>query len=170
MTVIALVMYSVGMIAFGLREILGKVFYSLQDTKTPMMNGAIAVIMNIILNLVLVRYFKLAGLALATSISAIICILLLFNSLKKKIGYFGQDKILNTIIKSIISASVMGVITYLSYNSLSTVLNNGFIYDMLSLFGSIIIGFIIYIILVTLLKVEELNIIKDIIKRKTYKS
>lgn len=58
-----------------------------------MINGAIAMIMNIVLNIILVKYLQLAGLALATSISAIVCIFLLFGSLKKKIGYFGQDKI-----------------------------------------------------------------------------
>ncbi|MGO0916133.1 lipid II flippase MurJ [Clostridioides difficile] len=41
------------MTAFGLRDILGKVFYSLQDTKTPMVNGIISVGVNIVLDLVL---------------------------------------------------------------------------------------------------------------------
>ena len=85
MTAIALIMYSIGMVAFGLRDIIGKVFYALKDTKTPMINGAIAMIMNIVLNIILVKYLQLAGLALATSISAIVCIFLLFGSLKKKI-------------------------------------------------------------------------------------
>ena len=48
-----------------------------------MINGAIAMIMNIVLNIILVKYLQLAGLALATSISAIVCIFLLFGSLKK---------------------------------------------------------------------------------------
>ncbi|MEG2789702.1 MAG: murein biosynthesis integral membrane protein MurJ, partial [Romboutsia sp.] len=39
LTATALVFYSVGMVGFGLRDILGKVFYSLKDTKTPMING-----------------------------------------------------------------------------------------------------------------------------------
>ena len=112
MTAIALIMYSIGMVAFGLRDILGKVFYALQDTKTPMINGAIAMVMNIVLNIILVKYLQLAGLALATSISAIVCIFLLFGSLNKKIGYFGQDKIIKTTIKSIVSAAVMGLIIW----------------------------------------------------------
>ena len=68
MTAIALIMYSIGMVAFGLRDIIGKVFYALKDTKTPMINGAIAIIMNIVLNIILVKYLQLAGLALSTSI------------------------------------------------------------------------------------------------------
>ena len=50
MTSYALFFYSIGMIGFGLRDILSRVFYSIQDTKTPMINAAIGMILNIILN------------------------------------------------------------------------------------------------------------------------
>lgn len=169
MTVIALIMYSFGMVAFGLRDILGKVFYSLQDTKTPMINGILAMIMNIILNIILVRYLGIAGLSLATSISAIICIFLLFNSLNKKIGYFGQDMIIKTTLKSIVSALIMGVVTYFGYDLISSILGNGFIYEVISLFASILLGAIVYGTLVIVLKVEEVNIIMYMINKKILK-
>ena len=170
MTAIALIMYSIGMVAFGLRDILGKVFYALQDTKTPMINGVIAMIMNIVLNIILVKYLQLAGLALATSISAIVCIFLLFGSLKKKIGYFGQDKIIKTTIKSTVSAIVMGIITYFVYNMISNLLGVGFVKEAISLAVSIGIGAIAYVILVVVLKVDEINIINDMLKRKLSKT
>lgn len=166
MTATALIMYSIGMVAFGLRDILGKVFYSLQDTKTPMINGIIAMGINIVFNLILVRYLQLAGLALATSISAIICIFLLFISLKKKIGYFGQDKIIKTTIKSIIAAILMGIITYFTYNLLSYTLGNKSIEEAISLLGAIGIGSIVYGVLVIVLKVEEVSILIELIKKK----
>lgn len=164
MTAIDLACYSIGMIGFSLREILNRVFYSLQDTKTPMVNGAIAVGMNIVLNIIMIRFLGHAGLALATSISALICIVLLFNSLKKKIGYFGQDKIRSTIIKSLIAASGMGVITIISYKLLANVLGLGFIQEAVALFGSVGIGAIVYAVLVVLLKVEEVNVIVNMVK------
>ena len=166
MTAIALTMYSIGMVAFGLMDILGKVFYALQDTKIPMINGAITMIMNIVLNIILVKYLKLAGLALATSISTIVCIFLLFVSLNKKIGYFGQDKIIKTTIKSIISAVIMGVVTYFSYDIVSNLLGVGFVKEAISLVVSIGTGAITYGILVILLKVDEVNIITNMIKKK----
>ena len=64
MTSIALVMYSVGLVAYGLRDILNKVFYSLQDTKTPMIYGAVAMGLNILFNIGLSLFMGLAGLAL----------------------------------------------------------------------------------------------------------
>lgn len=169
MTAIALIMYSIGMVAFGLRDILGKVFYALQDTKTPMINGAMAMIMNIVLNIILVKYLQLAGLALATSISAIVCIFLLFGSLKKKIGYFGQDKIMKTTIKSIVSAAIMGVVTYFAYDIVSNLFGLGFIKEAISLVVSVGIGAITYGILVVVLKVDEVNIIISMMKKKLNK-
>lgn len=165
MTAIALIMYSIGMVAFGLRDILGKVFYAFQDTKTPMINGAIAMIMNIVLNIILVKYLQLAGLALATSISAIVCIFLLFGSLKKKIGYFGQDKIIKTTIKSIVAAVVMGTVTYFVYNIVSNLLGVGFVKEAMSLVISVGFGAITYGILVIVLKVDEINVITNMVKK-----
>lgn len=166
MTAIALSCYSIGMIGFGLREILNRVFYSIQDTRTPMINGALAMCMNILLNIILIKFLGHAGLALATSISALICIVLLLNSLNKKIGYFGQDKIMKTTLKSLISAIAMGVITYFIYNILSSILGLGFIQEVVSLFISIGIGAIVYGALVIILKVEEVSIIINMVKNK----
>lgn len=168
-TAIALACYSVGMIGFSLREILNKVFYSLQDTKTPMLNGALAMGMNIILNIILIRFLGHAGLALATSISALICIVLLFRSLKKKIGYFGEDKILKTMIKSLIAAIVMGVVTGGVYNLFAKALGVGFIKEAISLFASVGIGALVYGVMVIVLKVEEVNIVIDMVKKKLNK-
>lgn len=166
MTAIALACYSIGMIGFGLREILNKVFYSIQDTKTPMINGALAMGMNIVFNIILVKFLGYTGIALATSIAALICIILLFNSLKKKIGYFGQDKIIKTTIKSLIAAIVMGLVTYFTYNILANILGTGFIKEALVLFGSVVIGALVYAILVIVLKVDEVSIVTNMIKKK----
>ncbi|WP_250674387.1 murein biosynthesis integral membrane protein MurJ [Paraclostridium ghonii] len=166
LTATALVFYSVGMIGFGLRDILGKVFYSLKDTKTPMVNGMISVALNIVLDIVLVKVMGHGGLALATSLSALICILLLFRSLKKKIGYYGQDKIKSTFIKILISSLVMGVVTYFTYKFLFGILGLGFIQEAIALGTSIALGGAIYTVLIVVFKVEEVNMAIDMVKRK----
>ena len=166
LTSTALVFYSVGMVGFGLRDILGKVFYSLKDTKTPMINGVIAMVLNVILNIALVKVMGYGGLALATSLSAIICILLLFASLKKKIGYYGQDKIKITFIKSLIASLCMGVVTYFVYKFFSGMLGLGFIKEAIALVLSIGAGALVYAILVILLKVEEIDMLTSMVNKK----
>ena len=169
MTASALFFYAIGIIGFGLRDILSRVFYSIQDTKTPMINGAIAMILNIILNIILVKYMKHSGLALATSISSIICIILLFISLSKKIGYFGQDKIISVLIKSVISALFMGVGTKFSYNFINSLMGTSFIEQAISLGSSIVVGKAIYFICILILKVDEVTYIIELIKSRLNK-
>lgn len=71
-TQILLGWYSVGLIFMGFRESLTKVFYSLKDTKTPAVNATIGFIINILLNLTLPLMWGVSGLAISTSITALI--------------------------------------------------------------------------------------------------
>lgn len=166
MTAIALACYSIGMIGFGLRDILGKVFYSIQDTKTPMLNGAIAMCLNILLNIIFIKTLGYIGLALATSISSIVCIISLFINLRNKIGYFGQDKIVNTSIKVFGSSILMGIITHITHKLMNILLGIGFINEVIILIISISIGAISYILTISKLKVEEIYIILNIARKK----
>ena len=108
MTASALIFYSLGMVFYGYRDVLNRTFYSLQDTKTPMINGMMTVGFNIVMNLVLVRYMQHSGLALATSLSAAVTTILLILNLKKKISGLGGKKILGVFIKSAASSIIMG--------------------------------------------------------------
>jgi putative peptidoglycan lipid II flippase len=65
-----LIAYLAGLIFYSINKVLLNVFYALHDTVTPTVVSVVAVLVNVILNWVLMGYFKAAGLALATSISA----------------------------------------------------------------------------------------------------
>jgi len=152
MTSQALFFYAIGMIGFGLRDILSRAFYSLQDTKTPMINASIAVVMNIILNIILSKYLGIGGLALATSISALFCTLLLLFSLRKKIGPLGLKNTSITFIKILSASIIMGIISKLSYDSLINYLSGN-----LSLLIAIAIAGIVYFFIIYFIKIEEVD-------------
>lgn len=166
MTAIALSFYSIGMIGFALREILSRIFYALQDTRTPMINGALSMILNVILNLMLIKFMGYAGLAFATSMSAIICIILMFISLKKKLGYFGLENIISTITKSTIAAIIMGIACSIVYKFISSIIIGGFVLNAISLFITIVCGAIIYGILLLIFKVKEVYNMYEYVKSK----
>ena len=171
MTAVALTFYSIGMLGYGLRDILGKVFYSLQDTKTPMINGVIAMSLNIILNISFVKFtnMQLAGLAFATSISSLVTITLLFFSLRRKIGNFGEKNIFSVLVKSLISAGLMAIVTTFSYKFINNILGQGFIQNVITLGLAVLAGAIVYGICIILLKVSEVKVIIDGIKSKLKK-
>ena len=65
-----LIFYSLGLPGIAIRDIETKVFFSVQDTKTPMMNGILCALLNIILDICLIHRMGGVGAALATSLSA----------------------------------------------------------------------------------------------------
>lgn len=160
-TAYALLFYSIGMIGYGLREVLSRAFYSLQDTKTPMYNAAIAVILNIILNIILSRYMGIGGLALATSISAIFCTILLFINLRKKIGPFGVKSISISFIKVLCASLVMGFVAKFTYNYLTSIMNPN-----IALLIAIGTGSIVYFATIYFMKIDDVDNVINAIKRK----
>ena len=170
LTALALAMYSIGMVAYGLRDVLGKIFYSLQDTKTPMINGVIAMGVNMVMDVVFIQFWGLAGLTLATSLSSIACIMLLFRSLKKKMDYFGQDKIVKVTMKSLVASVIMGAVAYYSYHYMMRFTHRGGEIEFLVLCVAVVLGAAVYGGLVVLFKVDEVKIVTDVIKRKLNKS
>lgn len=169
MTSIALICYSIGMIGFSIREILNRIFYSLQDTRTPMINGVITVLMNIILNLIMIRNMGYIGLALATSISSIICAIALFINLNRKTSILNLNRIAKTLAKSIIAAFIMGLATHNIYILFSQIIGYGTIRELLVLLSSVVIGAIIYLALMIIFRIEEVNLIVNKIKFKLFK-
>ncbi|MFZ7133090.1 MAG: murein biosynthesis integral membrane protein MurJ [Eubacteriales bacterium] len=161
MTSAALFFYSIGMLGFGLREVLSRGFYSLQDTKTPMINAALGMVVNIILNIILSRYLGIGGLALATSISAIFTTLLLFISLRKKIGPFGMKQISISFLKILFASLVMGLLSKMSFNYLTTSLSQN-----LSLLLAIGVGALLYFVIIYFMKIEDVDVIVGAIKKK----
>ncbi len=169
MTTSAFIAYSVGLFALALRDVITKVFYSLQDTKSTLYIGAFAVVLNILFNIILVKPMGHAGLALATSLASIISIPLFFIVLRKKLGALGLKNTGVLFIKSCVSTAFMGVIVYFGYDFFSSLLGSGKISVLLSICLSAGIGGIVYFIVMIILKVKEMdffiNLFKNILKK-----
>lgn len=169
MTAGALVFYSVGLTASALKMIIIRVYYSLQDTKTPMINSFITLLVNIGLNLILVKFMNHKGLALATSLSAIITFTYLLYALRKKIGPFGLGRSIKCGAKSLLAGGVMGVIVYILDMNLTKYLGRGNIRELMSLLISAGVGALVYFILIYIMKVEEIKWVIDTVKERLAK-
>ncbi|MBP1919010.1 murein biosynthesis integral membrane protein MurJ [Youngiibacter multivorans] len=161
MTSNALLYYSIGMIAFAYRDVFSKVYYSLNDTKTPMINSVIGVILNIILNITLSYYLGISGLALATSISAYITSYLLIFGLKKRIVDFEFRKVWINVSKIFISSLIMGTVSYFVFQFTNMRLELG-----LALLISVLISMFVYLIVIITIKIDEIKYIMEIINKK----
>ncbi len=83
----SLMAFAIGLPAFVLIKVLASAFFSRQDMRTPVKAGVAAMVTNIVLNLALVGILAHVGLALATSIAAMVNAGLLYFWLKRQRAY-----------------------------------------------------------------------------------
>lgn len=166
LTSFAVLFYCPSMIANGTRGMLNKAFYSVKDTKTPMINSLIGVFFNVILSLVFINFMSVAGITLAASVSAIITTILMIFSLNRKLKNIGINKIFKAFSKILIAASVMGILLYFMNKGLSMKFGCDLKGSLISLLICFISGVIVYFASIHVLKLEEYVYALDLIKEK----
>ena len=153
--------YSLGMSGSGINLILARTFFALQDTRTPMVNSAISMGINVVLSFTLAPVIGIGGIALATSTASIITALLLFKSLRKKLGQLHLKRMIPSFIKICAASAVSAVIAWIFYT-----LPGAGTSDPLLLAISILLMITIYSGLIYILKVEGADtFVKSIIRR-----
>ena len=88
---LSLMAYSLGLLPFIFIKVLAPGYFARQDTKTPVKIGIIAMVVNMVLNIILMMHYAHVGLALATAISAALNALLLYIGLRKR-GVYHPNK------------------------------------------------------------------------------
>jgi putative peptidoglycan lipid II flippase len=113
MASLSLKAYAAGLIAFMLIKVLAPGFFARQDMRTPVRIGVIAMVMNMLFNLVLViplhSYWQIGhlGLAAATSLSAFLNAILLYFALRNQGIYQPVNGWLRFFIRLAIAVLVM---------------------------------------------------------------
>lgn len=154
--------YSISIVSLGWRQIMEKVFYAMEDTKTPMINSVISIVINIILNLLLVEPMGHRGLALATATSSIITALLFFVNLQRKIGRFGGRQLLQSLIRIALSAFVMALVGKMVSTLLSVFVGS----NLIKLGITTLICMAVYYAMLRALRVRELRMALDMLRRR----
>lgn len=111
MTVTALRYYALGLVGYGGTKAVTQAFYSMKDTVTPMKIGIFTIVLNIILNILLVRLLGIGGLALATSISATVGFTLLLVAIRKRL-VLPTLRIIGGILQMSAASLAMAIVAY----------------------------------------------------------
>lgn len=137
------------MVIFTVRDIIIRVFYSIKDTKTPMKNGIIVTAINVVLSIVLCKFLGIVGVALATTISGLIGLIMMMIRLRKKITISYIEMIRALILSSIVSTISAAIVWILLNNKISSANGKIVIMALLVLTGLIFMAIymlIIYIV------------------------
>ncbi|WP_180048473.1 MULTISPECIES: murein biosynthesis integral membrane protein MurJ [unclassified Acinetobacter] len=145
--------FSIGLLGLAYREILLRIYYAMHNTIVPVFNSIIGVLLNIILALLLSKYYGISGLALATSISAFLTAFLLFLNLRKLNINLNSISILKCSIKKL-SAAIFSILFLF------------FVSETIFLPLNLIIYFLSYIFFLFLLKDRSVLILFNKLKGK----
>jgi len=165
-TAFALLFYSVGLWAIAGARTIVPAFYSLQDTWTPLKIALICLGTNVILIAIFITPLKHGGLALATSLSSILNLILLFWKLNSRLGKIDMRKNIQSLLKDVFCSLPMGVAAYLicSMGNWSTTGNVG--EKVLFLLTGIVIGLSIYLMCSYWMKNEEMLFLLKMVKKR----
>jgi len=166
MTARALLCYSVGLWAIAGARTIVPAFYSMQDTWTPLKIALICLGANVVFILILIYPLKHAGLALATSLSSTLNLVLLYKELRPKLGGMDMKKNIKSLLQIFLCSLAMGLSAYLlcSRGDWSQV---GHLGEKILLLGAgIVIGIGIYFASSYWMKNEELFFLLKMIRKK----
>jgi putative peptidoglycan lipid II flippase len=162
----ALLYYSMGLSFVALTRVLAPVFYALKDTKTPVYTAVITFIFNFCMSLVLMGPLKHGGLALATTLSALCNMLMLFWFLRKKIGAFGGSGIMQMALKSTFATVPMAVAVWYGCTFIDWSRGGEKLLKASVLGGTILSGGVIYLLAAKLMSSEEAREAEALFRRK----
>ena len=107
--VVALHAFTVGLIALLLVKIAAPAYFARQDTKTPMRFGVVSVVVNIGVGLATFQWLGHVGLALATSVAAIVNAWLLLRGLVRGGHYRPGARLQRSVLIAVVASGVMAV-------------------------------------------------------------
>lgn len=141
----ALAYYSPWFAQFGIGLIIGRAFYALKDTVTPVILGIWGMLSNILLNFILLQPMGIGGLALATTVTSSAKTLFLLYSLRRRMGRIGARSFGPEYLRLLAAALVMVGYVVLIGRVLPVQLEAGLGARILRLSAAVVPGLAIYV-------------------------
>lgn len=153
--------YGLGLVFLSLNALFVKIFYSLHNTKVSIICAGLSVIINVSLDFLLIGPMAQDGLALATSVAALVNTLLLYYWIKYKYPQIRMMKSKRKMAKIVSSAAIAVGLAYLTN---WTLVSNVWMPRMMYIGSSVIIAVIVYYLLLRLFKIDETKLISQVFR------
>lgn len=173
-TALALKAYAVGLLFFSLIKIMGPAFYTLDETRIPVIASITAVIINIVLNLALIQPLGYWGLALGTSIGAMFNAGILFFKLQTRLGSFARFGLNLAMLKILAATSLSGLVIWRTFIWLAPVIATisataavgSLVNSMVTMILALIAGTVVIAAVSMILKIEEASKASEMLLRR----
>lgn len=164
--------YALGLSMYSVSYVLTYAFYSIQDTKTPVLIGLVRVGVKILLSFALIGSLAHAGLALADSLSFVLKTILLLAFLPKALKQAEYWTMLQSFAFTIAITAGMGAVLFLALPYFETVFAAGASVAAIStgLAAAIILGSSVYLLSSILCQRPEVRDVYQLVRAAFAKS
>jgi putative peptidoglycan lipid II flippase len=148
----ALFYFAIGLPAFSLIKIFSTFFFARHNTKIPFYISLISVLLNVLISIIFFKEIGFLIIPIATTISSWFNALLLFTFLKIKNLFSFNLVFVDRFVKILLASLLMGIF----FNYVIHFFNDKLIYQAsfkaVYLVGTVILGFIFYLLIAILIK------------------
>ncbi len=162
----ALLWYAAGLLGHCIVEILARAFYAMYDTKTPVIIGAAAMGLNILFSVLFSSWFVRigwmphGGLALANSLATGLEAVFLLILMRRRLGGLEGGHILKGTSQAILATVAMAVILWAWLGA--TYGQPAWLVGL----GGVLVGSVVYGACIWVLRVPEVQMVVELLKRK----
>ena len=149
--------YGAAVWAYGGLLIVHRGFYAVGDRQTPLRVGLVAVGLNLTASLTLIWFIGGKGLALGTSIAAVLQVTLATWLIQQRIGGFEVRGLVSTIGRAVVATALMGTACVLTSTFLP--IDNSLIQRFVAVFGPMTASIIVYLVAARLLGLREVELL-----------
>jgi putative peptidoglycan lipid II flippase len=156
--------YAIGLTFTALNSLLVHAYYAMHDMRTPVVCSVLGALTNITLNLLLISRLQHRGLAMATSVAAIVSTVLLASLLRRKHPEVQALESVKKIGQILLSALFAVAASWPVYSALLGI--GGLRTEILPLVAAVSCAGILYLLLLKMFKISELSLLTTIVKFK----
>jgi len=164
LTSAALFFFALGMVGYGVQNILSRAFYANQDGKTPFYSGLVSIIINAVLCALLLKPMGIGGLALAAAVSSTAAALVLMVPAVKQYPDILDRSLAGQILKMAVAAFGMLVLVQAFKMAVPKVFG-GTVCLLVQLCGCGGLGVVSYMVFAKILRIEESDFVFDMVKK-----
>jgi len=169
-----MVMFVLGLVPFSTFQLLLRAFYALQNTRTTFLVNIVATGTNVVANLLLFsllpKDWKVAGLALGSSIAYTVGSVLLLSRLVPRIGGLELRPLLRVLARMLLASLIMGAVTAVVAGLVAGVVGERTVGSLFTVLAGVTVGLGTYLLAAKFLGISELGLVMGMLRRRVGRS
>jgi putative peptidoglycan lipid II flippase len=165
----ALTAFAVGLAANGSMLLLNRSFFALQRPWLPTTIALGNLLLNTALNVAFLR-FGVWGIPLATSLTNIVSILLLWRLLERTVGSLDRYRTIRALVRVLVASTILGAVAYETWHLIDTLLGRSLGAQLLAVATACTVGGVVYLWVARRTRIEEATVVMGMFRRRLRRS